>query len=404
MSAVNDFTPEAGVRNWRIEWIRETSQGVTPDNPSWNLYSDHVVNWWDWEPEANKTQVQPAGDPDPDFTAPGSETHEATISYWLQDWLVDGSGNAQDAAADAMLVSSDNSLNNTHSVVARMDVSTGGNDSGGYRVYHVGKGGHPSEVTIPFEVDEGSPVQPELSYMFSKFRTYVIHQPDSSDTLDITNNGSSSVDVTIENEGAGTTETNTVAAGSTVTTTASFGDIDAVELSTDVDGDVVIEDSTDTNTLMTIKGNDSYTTEGDLGVPTLGTGSHASAIGTNYVIFNDDTYDYSGTEIAAEIISGELNVSLELEDNSVVGNSRRNIHSTGRRTTWSATVAGPRESVDQVADYLTQQSFDIKWTADEGSVTGSNAEHFSPGTSDFEAGSGKNERSLTFQSPGLTIS
>lgn len=404
MSAVNDFIPESGVRPQRIEWLRESTRGQTDSNPSWNIYSDHVMAWWDWEPDAEKSAQQPAGSADPDFTEVGSETHEATISYWLQDWLVDGSGNAQDAAADAMLLSSDNSVNNTHSVVSRMDVSSGGADSAGYRVYHVGKGGVPTEVTLPFEVDEGNPVAPELSYQFEKFRAYRIDQPSAGTTLDITNNGSSSVDVTIEDEGASTTETNTVSSGATVTTTATYGDIDAVELSTDVDGTVTISDGSGT-TFMTIHGNDEYTTEGDLGVPTLGSGSHASANNTSYVIFNDDTYDYSGSAIDDEIISGELNVSLEVEDNSIVGNSRRNIHVTGRRVTWTATVAGESPSVDHSVDYLTSNNFSgIKWTADEGSVESTDVELFSPGSSDFEPQSGKNERSLEWQGSGLTIS
>jgi len=122
----NDYVPESGTRPQRIEFVRESTRGETPADPDWNIYSDHVVNWWDWEPEANKNAEQGAGSMDPDFTEPGSETHEATISYWLQQWLVDGSGNAQDAAADAMLLSADNSFNNTHSVVSRMDISSGG--------------------------------------------------------------------------------------------------------------------------------------------------------------------------------------------------------------------------------------------------------------------------------------
>ena len=407
MSATpNDFIPEAGVRPQRIEFVRETNRGVTPSDPEWNIYSDHVENWWDWEPDANRTETQPAGEVDPDFTDPGSETHEATIAYWLQNWLVDGSGNAVDASADAMLVSSDNTVNNTHSIVSRMDVSENGNDDAGYRVYHVGKGGVPTEVTIPFEVDEGSPVMPELSYQFEKFRTYTIHQPSASTTLEVENQGTSSVDVTIESEGA-TTETATpltVSAGSTATTTETFDDIDAVELSTDVDGDVIVTDGSGT-TFMTINGSDSYTGEGDLGVPALGSGSHASAIGSDYVIFNDDTPpQWGGSELDAEWISGELNVSLEVEDNEVGGTSRRNIHVTGRRTTWSNTIAGPDASEVQVERYLTAEANDIAWNADEGTVTGPNAEYFSPGSSDFEAGSGKNERSIELRSQGVTLS
>jgi len=403
MSA-NNYVPESGVRPQRIEWVPETTRGEVPTDPEWNIYSDHVESWWDWEPDANRTEVQPAGEVDPDFTDPGSETHEATVAYWLQQWLVDGSGNAQDAAADAMLVSSDNTVNRTHSIVSRMEVGSGGSDGAGYRVYHVGKGGVPTEVTLPFEVDEGTPVMPELSYQFEKFRTYRIDQPSSSTTLDIENTGTESVDVTIEDEGAATTEDAlTVAGGSTVTSTETFGDIDAIELSNDIDGDLIVTDGSGT-TFATIKGSDAYTTEGDLGVPPLGAGSHASAIGSDYVIFNDDSYEYNTGEIAAEIISGELNVSLEVEDNARLGSARRNINITGRRSVWTATVAGESESVDQVLDYLTSASYQIDWTADEGTVTGPNATLFSPGSSDFEASSGKNQRDIELRSQGVNIS
>jgi hypothetical protein len=221
--------------------------------------------------------------------------------------------------------------------------------------------------------------------------------------LDVTNNGSSSVDVTIEDEGAATTDTVTVASGATVTSVESFGDIDVIELSNDVDGTVVVTDGSGT-TFATIYGSDEYTGDGSLGVPALGSGSHASAIGSDYVIFNDDTYDFDGTEIADEIISGELNVSLEIEDNEKTGDTRRNIHSSGRRVTWTATIAGESESVDQTYEYLTGKSTTVKWTADEGSVTGNNAEWFSPGSSSFEAGSGKATRDIEIQSKGVTIS
>lgn len=394
---------EAGVRNQRIEFIRESTEGTTPSNPAWSAYSDTINGWWDWEPDANVEGDRTAGDPDVNEWYSGSETHDATITYRLQRWLVDGSGNAQDAAADAMLLDSDNSINNTHSVLSREEHNSGGNDSAGRRIYHVGKGGHPSNVVLPFETDSGAPVQVELSYQFEKFRSYVIHQPSSSTTVDITNNGSSSVDVTVEDEGASTAETNTVASGATVTTTASFGDIDAVELSTDVDGDVTVTDGSGT-TFMTINGSQNYPTAGDLGVPALGSGSHASAVGSSYVQFIDDSYQYNSSDIAAEIISGELEVDMNLEDNSRLTNARRNIHVTGRTATWSATVAGSQEGVDQVSNYLTQTENDIDWTADEGTVTGSNAVYQSPGTHDEEPMQGKHERTLEFESQGVTIS
>jgi hypothetical protein len=407
MSATpNDFIPESGTRPTRIEYVRETSRGEVPSDPEWNTYSDHIENWWGWEPEANKNAVQPHGSSDPDFTQPGSETHEGNIQYWLQQWLVDGSGNAQDAASDAMLVGSDNTFNNTHSTVSRMDVSQNGADSAGYRVYHVGKGGAPVETTLPFEPDEGTPVMVDLSYQWDKMRTYRIDQPSASTTLDVVSSDANDTTqtLTIENEGAGTTEDVSLNGTTSVTTTETFEDIDAAELDAETAGDITISDGSGTD-FMVIQGSNSYPSgEGDLGVPALGSGSHASAIGSDYVVFNDDTYDYQSGEIAAEIISGELTVSMESDDNAVTGTPKRNIYSNGRRATWTATVAGEATSVDHVVDYLTQSTFTIEWTADEGTVSGPDAEHFSPGESAFEAGNGKHQRDLTFQSSGVNIS
>lgn len=408
MATPNDFIPESGNRYGRIEYVRETARGVTPDNPSWKSYSSNVRSWWDWEPDAQREEVVPHGEVNPNFTEPASEIHDVTVSYYLQEWFVDGSGNAQDASADAMLISSDNSFNNTHSVQGRMEVNSNGNDSAGYRVYHVGKGGAPTGLVVPFEVDNGEAVTPELSYQFEKFRTYIIHQPSSSTTLDITNNGSTSVDVTVENESAGTAETNTVSGGSTVTTTNSFGDIDVVELSTDTDGTVTVTDGSGT-TFTTIVGSDEYTGEGDLGIPALGSGSHNSNSGSigesNNILFNDDTPpQWGGSELEAEWISGELEIDLDVGDNAVGGTSRRNIYLNSQSVIWNNTVAGDAPSVAQVDRYLTGESNDIVWTADEGSVTGPDAEYFSPGGSSFEPGNGKNERDIELRSDGLTLS
>jgi hypothetical protein len=403
MSA-NDFTPQAGVRNLRIEWVTETTIGVTPDDPEYERFSDNIASILDWEPDANTQTQRGVGNLEPQGFFNGSETHEVSVEYHLQNWYCDGSDNTVDPGGDFLRTNDDNTVRNTHSIQIREEHSSGGTDGAGKRIYTVIKGAHPSSITVPFETEDGSPINQTLEYQAEKIRQYDISQPSSSTTLDITNNGSSSVDVTIEDEGAGTSETNTVASGGTsVTTTESFGDIDAVELSTDVDGTVEVSDGSGT-TFVTIDGSDSYPAdEGDLGVPALGSGSHASAIGTDYIRFLDDTLEYSGGTITDEFISGELSVDLGLESNSRTGSARQNIHATAFDPTVTAELAGDRVTVEQTQDYLQESQSDIVWTADEGSITVQEGFIQSPGSVTYEAENGKITMESEWLGTGLTV-
>lgn len=395
---------QAGIRPARIEWIQETTEGVTPSDPSWNIFSDNVISAWDWEPDANTTRLDGTGSDVAEGFFNGAETHEASFSYSLQQWYVDGSDNTVDAGGDFLRSAEDNSLNATHTVVSRSIQSSGGADGAGRRIYTVGKGGHPDSLTAPFETEDGSPIEQELTYQFEKVRQYEISQPSSSTTLDVTNNGTAEVTVTIENEGATTSEDLTVPAGATETTLETYGDIDAIELDTDVDGDVVVTDGTGT-TLATIKGSQAYPAdEGDLGVPALGSGSHASALGSSYIRFIDDTLSIPNIDSDSEIISGEMSVDTGLEDNTKTGSARRNIHKTNFTFEVTATLAGPKISVDQTLNYLTESTGTITWTADEGSIDFNDAFIQSPGSYTKESDNGKLQMDNTFEAETITLS
>lgn len=395
---------QAGVRPSRLEWVEETTEGETPADPAWNLFSDNVISAFDWEPDANTQRQDAIGEITAQGFFNGSETHDVSFTYDLQQWYVDGSDNTVDAGGDFLNIASDNSLQATHTIVGRSVQDSGGTDSAGRRIYTVVKGAHPDTLTAPFETEDGSPIEQELTYQAEKVRQYDVSQPSASTTLDIANNGSTSVDVTIEDEGAGTTETNTVAGGATETTTASFGDIDVVELDTDTDGTVVVSDGSGT-TFVTIQGSDSYPAgEGDLGIPALGSGSHASAIGTSYVRFLDDTLSIPNVESDVEIISGEMSVETGLDDNSQIGSAKRNIHAAEWTYTVTATLAGNKVSVDQTTNYLNENTGTITWTADEGSITFNNAFIQSPGTYTKEAGNGKMQFDNEWEAETVTVS
>jgi len=400
-------TYQSGTKPLRIEWVSEQTEGVTPDDPVFEPFSDNILSAWDWEPDANTTRQNAAGEITAQGYFNGAETHEAAFEYDLQRWWVDSNGDARDPGFYFIKPAADNSLRQTHTVVSRSEHDSGGADGAGRRIYTVGKGGHPDTLTAPFETQDGSPVAQELNYQFEKVRQYEISQPASSTTLDVTNNGTTSVDVTIEDEGAATAETVTVAGGSTVTTVDSFADIDAVELSTDVDGDVEVTDGSGT-TFVTISGSNRYPAdEGDLGVPALGGGSRASSIGTAFVRFLDGTLSLPNVDSSqVEIASGEFTSETGLTATAVTGpTASQDIVAEEFSRTLTATISGEKVSVTQTENYLQENTGEISLTTGEGSLDILGAFIQSPGSYTKEAGNGKNSYDNEFAATeGVTLS
>lgn len=398
---------DRGTAPLRLEWTQETETGVTPDSPSWSAFSYAIQSYFSWEPDANTTRLESAGSLKPQGFFNGSETHSQSFEYSLVRWLKDGSGNTQDPAADFLDVAADNSLKATHSIVGRQEYASGGNDDAGRRHYVVTKGAHPSTVTLPFETEEGTPIQVSLEYEAEKTRSYNIHQPSAGTTLEVvsSNANDTTQTLTIEDEGAATTEDVSLNGTTAVTTTATFDDIDAAHLDAETQGDITISDGSGT-TFMTIEGSESYNHgEGDLGVPALDGGSHAGSISEgNEVVFLDDTLDYDGTEIADEIESGELSVDLGIADNSQSGTPRRNYHPESWTAEVTASVAGEGVTEKQMVDYLTGEVHDIKWTAQQGSVTLSDTRLMSPGEFVGEDGQAKLMLDGTWEAEDITVS
>jgi len=175
-----------------------------------------------------------------------------------------------------------------------------------------------------------------------------------------------------------------------------------------VDGTVEVQDGdTEPNTLLTLYGSDAYPAgEGDFGIPTTGTGgSHASAIGSDYIRFLDDTLSVPNITGDFEIISGEMTVETGLGSNSnLEDGASMNIHNTNWTYTLTATLAGERVSVDQVSNYLREQTATVTWTADEGSITFNNAFIQSPGTYTKESGNGKMTFDQSYEAETITVS
>jgi len=392
---------EGGLLPSRIEMIAEETVGVTPSDPSWQMISDRVT---DFEPEFGPEAVDKAGTGQHDNEyAEGLEENELTISYDLQRWFYDGSGDANDLSAYGMFRSASGRLPGTVSIVERAATHEDGEGSpnaaastvhadyigdgaAGPRhshLYTVARGGLVDELTL-----EGDPEEVywavEASLLVKNGRSYQFDQPSNSNPLNLesrlpgggVNNADTGLTVEIEDEGATTTESINLDgndASNTVTTTSSFDSIDAIQTvdgqtdhagdiliweteGTDTDGDGNVDSYENAQLLGVLYGNRTYkNTHGDYGVPTLGSGSHASEIGqtitgTDYFAVGNSLVERPYGSAFEE--AGSVNtIEIELENDSESSpdnRSRENAYHPGMRSA-EVTLACDGETVSHRA-------------------------------------------------------
>lgn len=366
---------ESGIRDGRAEFVRETTEGQTPSNPAWLRFSDAYQTITP-EPSANIAQRRRVGAVDVQSFNFGAEDHTLTIEYDLQRAIDSGSTN--DASRDGIARASDGTLPNTHSFLERAELGGTGNLGGGVRGYTVGRGGKIDTVTLSGEAGDGNPVTVSLDYMFAKMRFHVIHQPSSGVSITVSSSDANdTMDITIEDDGASTTETLTLNGTTAVTGTATFSSIDAIELASRPVGDITVEDGSG-NTIAVLRGSAHYSDrEGDLGVPLLGSGSHESALGTSYEIFLGDTIERpAGTtgeflDANTRINSFEVTVNNNLEATAHVGSIAKEISEGPRDIEVSASIFGQKPSFEAAEQHLADTEEDIIWqmTSDDMTVT-----------------------------------
>lgn len=413
---------EGGLRNHRTEYVQETTTGTTPSDPSYSLYSD-TVRSFEWSPDAQIEEQRGLGDAAPAGFFRGPEAHELTITYDLQQGVESG-GSPQDASADGLERDSDQLLKNTHTFVDREDKTSldseetiNGSTSHDTRIYTVGKGGYVDEVTFSGDPGSQQPVQVELSYQFEKIRSYQIDQPSASTklALESTDSSDTSVTVTVENEDAGTTEDISLDgsdATTVVSSTETFGDIDAISLGSETTGDVnvYVNDGSETtpskgDQLATIPGSDTYNgIEGDLGVPALGNGSHASALNSSYELFLGDTVERpSGTNLGYDISSVEMTVSNNLETAVRSDSMRQRIHIGNQDVEVTANIVGETESHSLILSHLQKTSNNIDWTLSNTTLRASNAVLMDSPSRTIESGQASLSLDAGFQSEGIVV-
>lgn len=414
-------TPESGLRFDRAWWIREDESGVTPADPSWNIYSDRLIET-EGDLDPGLERLDALGTPDPIDFGRAVEENEVTITYSLQQPLVDASGEPVDAAYDAFARNEANQIPNTHTMVGRdNNPSPGPNDpdgAAGQRRYLVMQGGK-ADVSMEPDASDADPVPVELTYMAETVRSYHIYQPAAAETLVVqsTSADDTTVDVTIESEGAAESETLTLDGTTLVAGSVSFSDIDAVELSEPAAGDVTVhindgDATTPTagSTLMQLDGGEAYATdsgslEGDTGVPALGAGSAPTAIGTPFEDFGGDifNFDFPGTAPSPDLQDITVEVENNLEARPRQESYQPAIEEGNREVTIETNVVGERASHDMLRSAYLNNPSDIGWTLSNTRFVFPNARNTEPPAFARESEEAYAEVDGTWESEGVTL-
>ena len=376
-------TYESGLRPHRLWFAREDSKGVAPADPDWNYYSD-VVNGFDPDIDPGVDPQMVLGSPDPQEFFAGTMAPTLTVAYDLQqksssgNTFLDGSSNPNDAATDGFQRNSDNEIQNTHTIVRRMTQSginaantVNGSTSKDTRQYMMFFGAHP-DPTLVHDPSEATPVGIENDYTCEKAEIHQIDQPGSSTPIDVvSSNPNDSGNVTIEDEGANTSETVAITANGTSTTTAWFDSVNVVELDSEQPGDITIAENGSGDNLMVITGQNSYDHgEGDKGIPAINSGSTPSSIDESWETPQGTTIDRpGGTALSDEVMTADIVVSNNFTDDSRTEGPRPLVVAEGREATVDVTITGETEYKDKISDALETSLDNFVYELEGGGIT-----------------------------------
>lgn len=401
---------ESGVRALRANFIRETLENVTPTNPAWLRFSDEIDSFG-FAPQSNVFARRAIGSPDVTGFQLGPEDHELTLAYSMQRWLVGAGPVPLDASADGMLRDVNGAYLSTHSVLTRQPFVAGGTDSNGLRLYTYGTGGFIGRAMISGSPDSGDPTKADLTYGFRKVRSHLINQPAvaggvtivSSSALDTTQS------VTVENEGAGISET--IALNGTtpvVGLTLTFADIDAGALDLETEGDITITFTTGGNVCMVIEGKvTNGGIEGDLGLPLLGSGSFEAALALPFQTVLNASVTRAAAALAANVMGISFEVANNLEMNAVVGSRIKTVSPGDRDISFDGTVFSDTASHDDIIEHMKASLGDMVWTFTGGAtartVTVGSAALTTVGDRAYEKGAATMRRDNVFTGQSIVI-
>lgn len=393
---------EGGLRPYRLEWWRETTEGVPATDVGRLVYSDNVRSF-DPSGIVPGIEGQRGLTSGADFTDyfTGTGEFEISVEYDLQRAL-NQPGTA--AAYDGLTRDTYENLPASHTIERRIEQGAieatntwNGTTSLDTRQYLVGLGMKADTVTIDGDPTSPQPVTVTIDYVGQKAEVHQIDQPPASETLTVAGLAGGNT-ITIEDE-SGTSEDLTADG----TTSASFADVDAVYLAEGQDANVTVSGSP--GVLTTIYGANAFDyNEGDQGVPPIGTGSHAPAVGGDYEIVQGDTFERpAATDLADEIgafsITVENNVSA---DPSASAGPRPVVAANERVASADATVFGEVEYPTALVESMRANPGDLVWTLTSSTLTLPNSRVMSVGGEETPA-QGIKSIDTTLQGTGVTV-
>lgn len=369
--STNRAPVESGLQDIRLEWVEETTPGVTPTDPAWNKFtaSDLVTDFTlTSDPQYEQRTV--LGDIDPAANDRGAESASATVSYHMGQFPVDAGGTVQDPIAYP-IVADPGADYPSHTVVARREVTEGGPDgTEGFREYGVVRGARPVSATIDGDAGSPVPLPQELSYEAEKSRVFIIWQPAEETPLVVQSSDPSDTnEVVIESEGAQVTETVTLPGGgqspNNVATTSGFPDIDAIEVQGSHTGTIRVGTSDGASppaiatelTPRRIFGSQRDGVESEVGVPALGDGSHASDISEQGPQFIATTTTLNGQSFRDQIHTQTVTVERETSRTPQQTTRRQVIDVGSRSTSIDITSSGPIETAKDLSQSLINAEF-----------------------------------------------
>lgn len=395
---------ESGLRPGRLEYVRETTFGTPPTNPAWSFFSD-IYQSVGFGPGPNISPRRKVGDEDVQAFNAGAENNSFDVTFDQQVWFDSG------AAGDAITRQSNGCLY-SYTIVERIILGTG-LDGGDRRLYTVVTGAKPDTLSVTGEPESGDPIITTLNYLAQKVRAYIIDQPGSSTglTVESTDAGDSGATytVSVEDDGAAIAEQLQLNGTTPVATSSSaFTSVDAFfyDGSATPQGDIILKTAGGT-TLATIYGADSYQDrEHDTGVPLLGTGSHASAIGSAYENLIGDTIERpSATSLldGVDITTFGFTVNNNLQAEASHLSIGRKIYEGARDITIEGSIFGEKAGFEAMSEAMRKVENDIVWTLSGGSLTFTGAVLTDIGGIVRETEQAVMTVDTTFMSKGLTI-
>lgn len=356
---------ENALQDIRLEWAEESTVGDPPTDPDWQAFSGEIDEV-SASIDGGKEATDSLGFRDFIEMYRSVEESDLTVNYAQYNFPVDPSGNIVDPIGYPMTLPEGEWPSLT--VTMRRDVASGGKDGAGYREFLVAYGARPTAATLDGDPSAAEAIPQELSLPAATIRPHIVHQPSASTELAVrSSDPADTVDVTIESEGATTSETVTLpgADPNTVVTTTTFDDIDAIYVNGEHAGDIMVgtddgSGAVDVELLeKPLTGTNTDGVDSVEGIPPTGEGSHATVPSGPGTTFLETRTEWAGGDIGTRLHTLDLSAEVD-SSREPQAETRRQAIDVGQRTVeFSADVAGPYSSSAKIKQHLRDMEGDL---------------------------------------------